>query len=96
MVVVCNKVDIELDTWLCRGYISNIAENLNDTYNVFLPDHGISIFLQREDFIIYSPDLISEEYLSYTVGLYNILPAAVHNDSTTDKKVLMYESIKIH
>ena len=89
MVVVSNKLDIELDTWLCRGYISNIAENLKDTYNVFLPDHGISILLQREDFIIYSPDLITEKYLSYTVGLYNILPAVVHNDSTTDKKVLI-------
>nr|XP_012143302.1 PREDICTED: putative ATP-dependent RNA helicase TDRD12 isoform X2 [Megachile rotundata] len=88
MVIVCSKLDIKLDTWLCRGYIYSVAENLEDTYNVFLPDYGIPVLLHKKDFVVHSSDLISEEYLSFTIGLYNILPAAIKNDSSMNEDIL--------
>ncbi|XP_043604134.1 putative ATP-dependent RNA helicase TDRD12 isoform X3 [Bombus pyrosoma] len=92
-VIVYNRLDITTDCpgWLCRGYISSI-ENLKDTYNIFLPDYGISIKSQREDFIVCSTGAILEEYLTFTVGLYNILPADVkHNLSVQNETLTILE-----
>ncbi|CAK9807417.1 Putative ATP-dependent RNA helicase TDRD12 [Anthophora plagiata] len=88
-VIVHNKSDIAIDLpgWLCRGYISNI-EHSENTYNILLTDYGISVTLQREDFIICSTNLILEEDLSFTVGLYNVLPITMKYDSSMDKEIL--------
>ncbi|XP_017788533.1 PREDICTED: putative ATP-dependent RNA helicase TDRD12 [Habropoda laboriosa] len=89
IVIVHNKSDIAIDLpgWLCRGYISGIG-NLKNTYNILLRDYGISITLQREDFIICAIDLILEEDLSFTVGLYNVLPVVMKYDSSVHKEIL--------
>ncbi|OAD56630.1 Tudor domain-containing protein 12, partial [Eufriesea mexicana] len=89
-VIVCNDLDIAVDHPSClyRGYIISI-ENTTNTYNIFLPDYGITVLLQREDFIICSSDVILEEYLSFTVGLYNILPADIKYDSSMHNKTLI-------
>ncbi|KAK1137221.1 hypothetical protein K0M31_001743 [Melipona bicolor] len=88
-VITCNKLDMMTDCpgWLCRGYISNI-ETQKNAYNIFLPDYGISVILQREDFIVCPSDVISEEYLSFTVGLYNVLPVNVKYDSSVYNETL--------
>lgn len=78
-----NKSDknVELPAWLCRGVICSAVDKLKDTYNVLLTDYGISVELQRQDFIPCSLDSISEKHLSFTVGLYNVLPATTKYDS---------------
>ncbi|CAK9822064.1 Putative ATP-dependent RNA helicase TDRD12 [Anthophora retusa] len=88
-VIVHNKSDtaIDLPGWLCRGYISNI-EHSENSYTILLTDYGISVTLQREDFIICSTNLILEEDLSFTVGLYNVLPVIMKYDSSMDKEIL--------
>ncbi|XP_054009470.1 putative ATP-dependent RNA helicase TDRD12 [Hylaeus anthracinus] len=78
--------DINLPSWFCRGIISNTIHNLGDKYNIFLPDYGTSVELHREDFVLCSTDLSLEGYLSYTVGLYNVLPTAINNDSIIEEE----------
>ncbi|XP_076749741.1 putative ATP-dependent RNA helicase TDRD12 [Xylocopa sonorina] len=82
-VVVQNKLDATIDVpgWLCRGYITGII-NLKDAYNIFLPDYGISIVAQREDFNLCPVDTILEDHLTFTVGLYNVLPVNVEYNSS--------------
>lgn len=63
---------------------------MKDTYNIFLPDYGISIESQRKDFIICSTGAILEEYLTFTVGLYNILPADVKHNLSVQNETLTY------
>ncbi|XP_076635891.1 putative ATP-dependent RNA helicase TDRD12 isoform X2 [Colletes latitarsis] len=84
-IIACDNLhkDIDLPAWLCRGIISNAVNNSENTYNVFLVDYGTSVVLERENFVVCSTDTISEEYLSSTVGLYNVLPAAINNDTST-------------
>ncbi|CAL7949014.1 unnamed protein product [Xylocopa violacea] len=83
MVVVHNKLDATIDVpgWLCRGYITGII-NLKDEYNIFLPDYGISIVTQKEDFNLCPMDTIVEDYLTFTVGLYNVLPVNIEYNSS--------------
>ncbi|XP_031837952.1 putative ATP-dependent RNA helicase TDRD12 isoform X5 [Nomia melanderi] len=83
VVIVHDKLDKDLDlpAWLCRGIINSILDDMKNIYNVFLPDYGIAVELQRNDFCMSSTDLILDEYLTYTVGLYDILPAALKYNS---------------
>lgn len=95
-MIVRNKLDMITDCpgWLCRGYINNI-ETQKNAYNIFLPDYGISMILQREDFIVCSSDVISEEYLSFTVGLYNVLPVNVKHNSSVYNETLTYVMVTL-
>ncbi|XP_043791864.1 putative ATP-dependent RNA helicase TDRD12 isoform X4 [Apis laboriosa] len=88
-VIVYNKLHTTFDFpgWLSRGHICNIG-NLKDTYNIFLSDHGICVVLKKEDFVICSTDIITEEYLSFTAGLYNVLPADVKYDFSMHNETL--------
>lgn len=63
----------ELPSYLCRGLITHIKKQ-NGIYNVLLVDHGISIELNRDEIYKVSKDFIPEEYLTKTVGLYNVWP----------------------
>ncbi|XP_076234936.1 putative ATP-dependent RNA helicase TDRD12 [Calliopsis andreniformis] len=89
-VLVHNKSEktVELPAWLCRGIICDTVDKLEDTYNVLLSDYGICVKLQKEDFIPCSLDLISGNYLSFTVGLYNVLPVAAKYDPAIQRETL--------
>ncbi|XP_076652361.1 putative ATP-dependent RNA helicase TDRD12 [Halictus rubicundus] len=92
-VIIREKLDknIDLPAWLCRGLISNIINTTKNMYHVFLPDYGIAVKLHKSDFCFYSTDLIQEEYLTYTVGLYNVLPTALKSISQEKISLLILE-----
>nr|XP_033337678.1 putative ATP-dependent RNA helicase TDRD12 isoform X3 [Megalopta genalis]XP_033337679.1 putative ATP-dependent RNA helicase TDRD12 isoform X3 [Megalopta genalis]XP_033337681.1 putative ATP-dependent RNA helicase TDRD12 isoform X3 [Megalopta genalis]XP_033337682.1 putative ATP-dependent RNA helicase TDRD12 isoform X3 [Megalopta genalis] len=83
--------NVDLPAWLCRGIISNILNTTNTEYHVFLPDYGIAVILQKYDFYMYSANLIQEEYLTYTVGLYNVLPTVLQFNSQGDTSLLLLD-----
>ncbi|XP_015431040.1 PREDICTED: putative ATP-dependent RNA helicase TDRD12 [Dufourea novaeangliae] len=85
VIIVCDKFkNVNLPAWLCRGIISNVLNDTENIYNVFLSDYGISVELHRDDFFISSTGLIVEEYLSSTVGLYNVLPTVLKHNSSVE------------
>ena len=87
-VIIDNKFDkdVDLPAWLSRGNICNNIDTLKNTCNVLLSDYGISVEIQKEVLIPCSTDLISEEYISFTVGLYNVLPVAAKYNSSTHEE----------
>ncbi|XP_076298915.1 putative ATP-dependent RNA helicase TDRD12 isoform X2 [Lasioglossum baleicum] len=92
-IIVREKLDRNIDfpAWLCRGLISHIINTTNDMYHVFLPDYGTAVKVHKSDFCVYSTDLIQEEYLTYTVGLYNVLPTALKLSSRKKISLLILE-----
>ena len=84
-VIIDNKFDKddELPAWLCRGSVCDDVGSSKDTCNVLLSDYGTSAELQKDLLIPCPTDVTSEEYLSFTVGLYNVLPVAARYDSST-------------
>ncbi|XP_078042214.1 putative ATP-dependent RNA helicase TDRD12 [Augochlora pura] len=90
-VITHDKLDKNgnLPAWLCRGIINKIINTRSTEYHVFLPDYGITVKLQKYDFYMYSVNLIEEGYLTYTVGLYNVLPTTLQTDSQGDTSLLI-------
>lgn len=54
-------------------------------YNVLLIDHGISLTLLKDDFISLQHDIISDKYLTYQVGMYNIIPTIIKKKESTNE-----------
>ncbi|XP_071581111.1 putative ATP-dependent RNA helicase TDRD12 [Temnothorax nylanderi] len=55
-----------------RGLITRIKTD--ETYCILLVDHGTSVELTRDEFRILPRDVVPDEYLSKTVGVFGVLP----------------------
>ncbi|KAK2576510.1 hypothetical protein KPH14_005833 [Odynerus spinipes] len=87
-VIAYNKVsqDVDLPAWFCRGIIDHF-DPMTMRYNVLLVDHGISVALLRDDFIITSHDVIPDKYLTSVIGIYNIVPTIIKRHDSTNEFV---------
>jgi len=74
---------IELPSFICRGIITYIK---NTVYNVLFVDYGMSFKLSRDQFSIVPRDFILNRYLTKTIGIYNVLPVCVKQDTSNDHK----------
>jgi len=74
---------IELPSFICRGIITYIE---NTIYNVLFVDYGMSFKLLRNQFCIVPCDFILNRYLTKTIGIYNILPVFVKQDTSNNQK----------
>lgn len=63
----------ELPAYYCRGLITHIKKK-DMKYNILLVDYGISVELVADEFHVIPKDIISKNYLTRTIGMYNILP----------------------
>ncbi|KAG7187945.1 hypothetical protein KM043_013907 [Ampulex compressa] len=66
--------DSDLPPWPCRGSICNVNKGA-EGYRVLLVDYGICVELTREDLLPLPKFLVPQRYLSFTAGLYNLVPA---------------------
>lgn len=74
IAIVQNSLKLELPAWWVRGTLGNYNEKTSK-YNVFLVDHGDAIEADREDLSVIPRKLVPDDYLTITVGLYNVVPA---------------------
>lgn len=75
----------ELPAWWCRGIVQSYIESISE-YEIFLPDHGVTVSLPRDEFITVPEDSMPEEYLTYPIGLYHIVPGILNCFAIEDKK----------
>ncbi|XP_071638869.1 putative ATP-dependent RNA helicase TDRD12 isoform X1 [Temnothorax longispinosus] len=83
---------INLPSFICRGLITCIKKD--GTYCILLVDHGTSIELTRDKLHIFPQDVVSDAYLTKTVGVFGVLPicmkknGVVSNDSNATAVVV--------
>ncbi|XP_015123338.1 uncharacterized protein LOC107045550 [Diachasma alloeum] len=81
----------ELPAWWCRGIVEGYTE-VTSKYEILLPDHGVKVSLSRNEFITIPVNSMSEEYLTYTIGLYHIVPG-VFNCYAVENNKKKYEMV---
>ncbi|XP_012284583.1 putative ATP-dependent RNA helicase TDRD12 isoform X2 [Orussus abietinus] len=84
---------IDIPSWWCRGIVGSL-NTATSKYNVFLPDYGNAIELSRKDFSIVPKNFFNDiDYLTFTIGLYNIIPAGVDSmdNSKQNQSVTIFE-----
>lgn len=82
-----NSANSDIPGWYCRGILGEINEN-QMTYNVFLPDYGISFNLKQSEFRKIPKDVVPDEYLSETVAL-NVIPTSVAKNNKLKEKIIV-------
>ncbi|XP_011309292.1 putative ATP-dependent RNA helicase TDRD12 [Fopius arisanus] len=84
-VVVQGKVGTKAeDTWWYRGIVESYSDETSE-YKILLPDHGVTICLPRQQFITVTKNSISDDYLTYPIGLYHIVPGILNSYAGEDK-----------
>ncbi|XP_029663616.1 putative ATP-dependent RNA helicase TDRD12 isoform X3 [Formica exsecta] len=76
--------EVELPSFVCRGLITHIKKENEILYYILLVDHGTGIELTRDQFCVVPYNFIPEEYLTKTIGVYNILPIRMKKDVSSD------------
>ncbi|XP_046468235.1 putative ATP-dependent RNA helicase TDRD12 isoform X1 [Neodiprion pinetum] len=82
MVIIDNRssFNAELPGWCCRGIVG-LFNTINTKYRVFLPDHGIALEFWMEDLKILPPFSISDDFLTSSIGIHDILPITTGDES---------------
>ncbi|KYQ56077.1 ATP-dependent RNA helicase DBP3 [Trachymyrmex zeteki] len=75
------KAEKKLPSCICRGLITCIKKECGISYIILLVDHGISIELTRDKFHVLPKNLIPDEYLTKTVGVYDIIPICMRKST---------------
>ncbi|KAI4497388.1 hypothetical protein M0802_007399 [Mischocyttarus mexicanus] len=88
LVVIHGKAnqDVDLPAWFCRGLIGHFDPTI-EKYNVLLVDYGISVTISKDDFMFLQNDIISDEYLTSAIGIYNIIPTVINKRKSTNEFV---------
>ncbi|XP_024940708.1 putative ATP-dependent RNA helicase TDRD12 isoform X2 [Cephus cinctus] len=90
-VIVRTKIDKDVHSpaWWCRGIITNPSDVENIQYNVFLPDYGISLVLPSDNCVVTPRHTFSDEYLTFSVGLHNVIPAVTELTVKDDQQITL-------
>ncbi|XP_043275464.1 putative ATP-dependent RNA helicase TDRD12 [Venturia canescens] len=83
VVIIENELesDTEIPVWWVRGLVEHVIPETRK-YNIYLVDLGQTITVEREKLTIIPKTLISEEYLTFTVGIHALLPSLPEDNLT--------------
>ena len=59
-------------------------DETNLKYDVFLADHGHAVQVLRKEFVVVPDKLIAQDYLTFTVGLNQMIPVAKKGKGTIE------------
>ncbi|XP_033228766.1 putative ATP-dependent RNA helicase TDRD12 isoform X2 [Belonocnema kinseyi] len=87
-LIVFNINNDDLPAWWCRGILGRM-DDTSTKYNVFLPDYGIALLLAKNDLRKIPKDVVSDEYLTSTIGLNEVVPATIAKGNKSKEKTIV-------